>query len=183
MFIAKQHWFVASISVCWLHVIHTHVQCSLVYTHIHRFITCCHVFLTVLRSFKTVWPSGLRRWLKAPVRKGVGSNPTAVTLVSTRLHKATERSIDVVAAVCFSEVMHMPVDIDAPDLAVPTAKSIANERGGPNTRTRGVNCGGNTGRTASCCECRNAMYRHVTPHRDRMAESICGWELQRYSRA
>ena len=29
----------------------------------------------------TVWPSGLRRWLKAPVRKGVGSNPTAVTLI------------------------------------------------------------------------------------------------------
>ena len=32
--------------------------------------------------FKTVWPSGLRRWLQAPVRKGVGSNPTAVMLVS-----------------------------------------------------------------------------------------------------
>ncbi len=30
------------------------------------------------RVSKTVWPSGLRRWLKAPVRKGVGSNPTAV---------------------------------------------------------------------------------------------------------
>ena len=30
---------------------------------------------------RTVWPSGLRRWLKAPVRKGVGSNPTAVTLM------------------------------------------------------------------------------------------------------
>ena len=30
-------------------------------------------------STKTVWPSGLRRWLKAPFRKGVGSNPTAVT--------------------------------------------------------------------------------------------------------
>ena len=29
-------------------------------------------------AFKTVWPSGLRRWLQAPVRKGVGSNPTAV---------------------------------------------------------------------------------------------------------
>ena len=28
----------------------------------------------------TVWPSGLRRWLQAPVRKGVGSNPTAVRL-------------------------------------------------------------------------------------------------------
>ena len=29
-------------------------------------------------TIKTVWPSGLRRWLQAPVRKGVGSNPTAV---------------------------------------------------------------------------------------------------------
>ena len=29
---------------------------------------------------KTVWPSGLRRWLQAPVCKGVGSNPTAVPL-------------------------------------------------------------------------------------------------------
>ena len=28
---------------------------------------------------KTLWPSGLRRWLKAPFRKGVGSNPTGVT--------------------------------------------------------------------------------------------------------
>ena len=28
--------------------------------------------------FRTVWPSGLRRWLQAPVRKGVGSNPAAV---------------------------------------------------------------------------------------------------------
>ena len=26
----------------------------------------------------TVWPSGRRWWLKAPFRKGVGSNPTAV---------------------------------------------------------------------------------------------------------
>ena len=26
----------------------------------------------------TLWPSGLRRWLQAPVRKGVGSNPTGV---------------------------------------------------------------------------------------------------------
>ena len=29
-------------------------------------------------AFKTVWPRGLRRWLQALVRKGVGSNPTAV---------------------------------------------------------------------------------------------------------
>ena len=27
---------------------------------------------------RTLWPSGLRRWLKAPFRKGVGSNPTGV---------------------------------------------------------------------------------------------------------
>ena len=33
---------------------------------------------------KTVWPSGLRRWLQAPVRKGVGSNPTAVTCTRAR---------------------------------------------------------------------------------------------------
>ena len=38
------------------------------------------VFLRSLRP-KTVWPSGLRRWLKVPVRKGVGSNATAVSLL------------------------------------------------------------------------------------------------------
>ena len=32
--------------------------------------------------YLTVWPSGLRRWLQAPVRKGVGSNPTAVICAS-----------------------------------------------------------------------------------------------------
>ena len=34
---------------------------------------------------KTVWPSGLRRWLQAPVRKGVGSNPTAVTFTPPQI--------------------------------------------------------------------------------------------------
>ena len=48
--------------------------------------------LSLLR--KTVWPSGLRRWLKAPLRKGVGSNPAAVILpspaiVSRRMSKNT----------------------------------------------------------------------------------------------
>ena len=33
----------------------------------------------LLHHGTTVWPSGLRRWLQAPVRKGVGSNPTTVT--------------------------------------------------------------------------------------------------------
>jgi hypothetical protein len=34
----------------------------------------------LLQAFfqQTLWPSGLRRWLKAPFRKGVGSNPTGV---------------------------------------------------------------------------------------------------------
>ena len=32
----------------------------------------------------TVWPSGLRRWLQAPVRKGVGPNPTAVNVGACR---------------------------------------------------------------------------------------------------
>ena len=33
----------------------------------------------------TVWPSGLRRWLQAPVRKGVGLNPTDVTCYAASL--------------------------------------------------------------------------------------------------
>ena len=55
---------------------------------------CMHVFASAATArsralphvcagplpLKTVWPSGLRRWLQAPVRKGVGLNPTAVTL-------------------------------------------------------------------------------------------------------
>ena len=50
---------------------------------------------------RTVWPSGLRRWLQAPVRKGVGSNPTAVILnMSTTEHaplNATRACPDTVA--------------------------------------------------------------------------------------
>ena len=37
------------------------------------------LLLSCLPSW-TLWPSGLRRWLKAPFRKGVGLNPTGVTL-------------------------------------------------------------------------------------------------------
>ena len=39
-------------------------------------------------AIKTVWPSGLRRWLQAPVRKGVGSNPTAVIRFGRRANHA-----------------------------------------------------------------------------------------------
>ena len=34
----------------------------------------------------TRWPSGLRRWSKVPVRKGVGSNPTLVRIEGFLLH-------------------------------------------------------------------------------------------------
>ena len=42
----------------------------------------CNLHTRVLAAWARtkVWPSGLRRWLQAPVRKGVGSNPTAVML-------------------------------------------------------------------------------------------------------
>ena len=35
----------------------------------------------------TVWPSGLRRCVKAAVRKGVGSNPTAVTFFAKSVRR------------------------------------------------------------------------------------------------
>ena len=46
----------------------------------------------------TLWPSGLRRWLKAPFRKGVGSNPTGVILMNqnstrSKWHAAHENSL------------------------------------------------------------------------------------------
>ena len=42
--------------------------------------TVCHRPMSLPETLNmTVWPSGLRRWLQAPVRKGVGSNPTAVS--------------------------------------------------------------------------------------------------------
>ena len=34
---------------------------------------------------RTLWPRGLRRWLKAPFRKGVGSDPTGVILFGLTL--------------------------------------------------------------------------------------------------
>ena len=36
---------------------------------------------------ETLWPSGLRRWLKAPFRKGVGSNPTGVIFMTLESHR------------------------------------------------------------------------------------------------
>ena len=46
----------------------------------HAGLLLAHVYLRFDSASSTVWPSGLRRWLQAPVRKGVGSNPTAVIL-------------------------------------------------------------------------------------------------------
>ena len=41
----------------------------------------------------TVWPSGLRRWLQAPVRKGVGSNPTAVSFDFPGIHRGAKKQL------------------------------------------------------------------------------------------
>ena len=46
-------------------------------------ITVNNVLTLDCHLTRTVWPSGLRRWLQAPVRKGVGSNPTAVRFLDT----------------------------------------------------------------------------------------------------
>ena len=43
-------------------------------------------------SVGTVWPSGLRHWLKAPFRKGVGSNPTAVNYTKKYLLRGFDGS-------------------------------------------------------------------------------------------
>ena len=37
-------------------------------------------------NFTTLWQSGLRRWLKAPFRKGEGSNTTGVIIYARRKH-------------------------------------------------------------------------------------------------
>ena len=57
----------------------------IIFVQIH--LVCNKTFLSYCSTafelvVKTVWPSGLRRWLKAPFRKGVGSNPTAVIMIS-----------------------------------------------------------------------------------------------------
>ena len=57
--------------------------------------------LTVLPM--TVWPSGLRRWLQAPVRKGVGSNPTAASENSgSRLSECPPATLVLALAVVFA---------------------------------------------------------------------------------
>ena len=37
-----------------------------------------YIFKNDIIFNKVAWPSGLRRWFKAPVVTGVGSNPTAI---------------------------------------------------------------------------------------------------------
>ena len=49
---------------------------------------------------KTVWPSGLRRQLKALVRKGVGSNPTAVIFATWSTPNTDSPSRNMTGRVC-----------------------------------------------------------------------------------
>ena len=55
------------------------------------------------RKTKTVWPSGLSQWLKAPFCKGVGSNPTAVIPPSISIRKLAV--LDLLTVHVSSEVM------------------------------------------------------------------------------
>ena len=52
------------------------------------------------KASKTVWPSGLRRWLEAPFRKGVGSNPTAVSCLQVFTYEPANKTT--AAAFCLS---------------------------------------------------------------------------------
>ena len=76
------------------HPSHTR-HCASIGAHVMDTAPCRHnVALQHLRCcpIKTVWPSGLRRWLQVPVRKGVGSNPTAVSLFNVKLQKLVHGS-------------------------------------------------------------------------------------------
>ena len=64
-----------------------------------------------LGMLKTVWPSGLRRWLKAPFRKGVGSNPTAV-IVSPGLTCGPAARVLGAACVAAAALVIFHVDLD-----------------------------------------------------------------------
>ena len=55
---------------------------------------------------QTVWPSGLRRWLQAPVRKGVGSNPTAVTFSSSFFSRLGKRIFRACVIACWRVIAH-----------------------------------------------------------------------------
>ena len=57
-----------------LHVLQLPLQLAILKTQLKNFPAMFYV---------TIWPSGLRSWLQAPVRNGVGSNPTAVTFSCT----------------------------------------------------------------------------------------------------
>ena len=85
---------------------HTHTHLvrfirTCVYTHIYvpRYvhtpisIYILPIWLMPTHQGMTVWPSGLRRWLKAPFRKGVGSKPTAANAA------ASERAHNIMAPV------------------------------------------------------------------------------------
>ena len=52
--------------------------------HRHVFTINVDAKASMSNELMSVWPSGLRRWLKAPFRKGVGSIPKGVTAALPR---------------------------------------------------------------------------------------------------
>ena len=74
-----------------------------------------HYICQSMKTVKTVWPSGLRRWLKAPFRKGVGSNPTAV--ISFSEWREPGRSViefekHALVCDCFRKILLHPAHLD-----------------------------------------------------------------------
>ena len=49
-----------------------------------------NIHVRIWSHIKTLWPSGLRRWLKGPFRKGVGLNPTGAIYAHWQLLASTE---------------------------------------------------------------------------------------------
>ena len=73
-----------------------------------RAVLCTELYHSV--SNKTVWPSGLRRWLQAPVRKGVGSNLAAVMHSRSKTHTAARTSLSRASIFCAAT----PFELRAP---------------------------------------------------------------------
>ena len=95
----------------------------------------------ILKNLKTVWPSGLRRWLQAPVRKGVGSNPTAVIDIfgdSSFEIEVTLRPCPLYGElhVCETSQLRVPdVNLKLRIESEPLWESICHQQGFDNTRT------------------------------------------------
>jgi hypothetical protein len=98
----------------------------------------------------TVWPSGLRRWLQAPVRKGVGSNPTAVNFQTGPEAIPSRKPADSAAH-----------DSHAPPASPSVASAMQRPIAGPAASSNAImDKSADPGRTRTC----NLWFRRPTPY-------------------